>query len=244
MYLEEMKSFFKGMIFCFIVFGVGSILSESEDLTRIKLIQEAVTKGNRYKVYAVDLFDGDNPWKIVRGTSYLEETSFVTKSPNSEEYAIESKLYYPLKTPEKLKSLQVHSNVEIPGRDKYQIQPEIQKAFPIGNPSRLFLWVYSNNYDINLKVILSKKRAKDIVIDFGLLKFNGWRRLDTKVGLLKEERLNLTNKSVYSVKGILLETSTLQSKGSFYLYIDQMGVLLETPNLYPGSEVPDGWELY
>ncbi len=240
----------KSLILFKIIFLLGfifqnSIDSESEDMNRIKLIQDAVAKGDRYKIHPVELFDGEMPWRVVKGTSFLDKTSFVSKSPNTEEFALESKFYYPLKTPEKLKSLQIYSNIEIPGRDKYFISPEIETDFPVGIPSRIFLWVYSNNYDMSLKVILSKKRAKDIIVDFGSLRFNGWRRLDAKVNLdRKMERLNLSKKSVYSIKGILVETSPSQSKGSFFLFIDQMGVLLETPELYPGSEVPDGWELY
>lgn len=228
-------------LFLLILFKINA--SDSDDLEKVKSIEAVVNKGSRYKLYPAELFDGEMPWRIARGSSFLDTTSFISKTPTTEAYKLESKLYY--KEESKTKSMQVYSNIEIPGRDKFFIKPEVSRSLPAGTPSRIFLWVYSNNYAINLKVILSQKKSPDVIIDFGQLKFNGWRRLDAKVNIYKpQERLNLDRFSQFEVKGILLESSSFQSKGSFYLFIDQMGILIEKPETYPGSEVPDGWELY
>lgn len=40
------------------------------------------------------------------------------------------------------------------------------------------------------------------------------------------------------------ESSAFQSTGSFFIFLDQMGVQIEQSETYPVSEVPDGWELY
>lgn len=215
----------------------------ADDMAKIQSIQEAIKQGDRYKLFAAELFDGENPWRIARGASFLDTTSFVSKTPTSDIYREDSKLYY--KDVVKIKSMQIYSNIEIPGRDKFFVKPELAIPLPAGSPSRIFFWVYSNNYNINLKVILSQKKSPDVIIDFGLLKFNGWRRMDAKVNNYKpQDRLNLPKIGKFELKGILLESSSFQSKGSFYLFIDQMGILMEKPETYPGSEVPDGWELY
>jgi hypothetical protein len=228
-------------LFLLILFKIDGF--DSDDLEKVKAIEAVATRGSRYKLYPAELFDGEMPWKISRGSSFLDTTSFISKTPTTEAYKLESKLYY--KEESKTKSMQVYSNIEIPGRDKFFIKPEVSRSLPAGTPSRIFFWVYSNNYAINLRVILSQKKSPDVIVDFGQLKFNGWRRLDAKVNIYKpQERLNLDRFSQFELKGILLESSSFQSKGSFYLFIDQMGILIEKPETYPGSEVPDGWELY
>ncbi len=235
------KSFSVIILFAFI--SLALLASEIEDLAKIKSIQDVINPGDRYELFTAELFDGEMPWRIQSGSSFLDTTSFVSKSPNSEAFKLESKLYY--SEDAKMKSMQIHSNIEIPGRDKFFIKPEHAKPLPAGTPSRVFFWVYSNNYNINLKLVLSQRKSQDVTIDFGLLKFNGWRRMDAKINNYKpQERLNLTKIGKFELKGILLESSSFQSKGSFYLFIDQMGILMEKPETYPGSEVPDGWELY
>jgi hypothetical protein len=241
---KSKRSFIRKAFLGFLVLWVFPTLpNEKEDLSRIESIESVVSQGNRYKLFPIELFDGESVWRISKGASFLDSTSFVSKSPSTDAFKKESKLYYKEET--KVKSIQVHSNVEIPGRDKYFLKPELPKPLPAGNPSRVFFWVYSNNYDINLKLIFSQKKSQDVVVDFGLLKFNGWRRMDAKVTSYKpQERLNYARSGRFELKGILLESSSKQEKGSFFLFIDQMGVLIEKPETYPGSEVPDGWELY
>lgn len=227
----------------FVLLVFPTLSNEKEDISRIQSLESVISQGERYKLFPIELFDGDSAWRISKGASFLDSTSFVSKSPSTEAFKQESRLYY--KEESKVKSIQVHSNIEIPGRDKYFLKPELPKPLPAGNPSRVFFWVYSNNYDINLKLIFSQKKSQDVVVDFGLLKFNGWRRMDGKVTSYKpQDRLNYSRGGRFELKGILLESSSRQEKGSFFLFIDQMGVLIEKPETYPGSEVPDGWELY
>jgi hypothetical protein len=229
------------LLFILYLISIGALIAD--DMERIKSIHDVISQSDRYKLFAAELFDGEVPWRIVRGASFLDTTSFVSKTPSTDAYREDSKLYY--KDAVQTKSMQIHSNIEIPGRDKFFVKPELVIPLPAGNPSRIFFWVYSNNYNINLKVILSQKKSADVIIDFGLLKFNGWRRMDAKVTVNKpQDRLNLAKIGKFELKGILLESSSFQSKGSFYLFIDQMGILMEKPETYPGSEVPDGWELY
>lgn len=237
--------FGKLYIFGFLVFIFSLRAFDQDDQERVRQIQDVIKEGSRYKLQAVELFDGETPWSISRSTSFLESVRFIAKAPNAVSYKLESDLYYKLDSTRKRKSMQVHSNIEIPGRDKWFIVPELRKPLAVGTPVRVFFWVYSNNYDINLKIVFSQRKSQDVVVDFGLLKFNGWRRLDSRIITNKTiDRLNLSREDQFELKGILLESSTFQSKGSFYIFLDQMGVLIENSQTYPGSEVPDGWELY
>ena len=210
-------------IFSFLFFFVSLWAFDLEDQEKIKQIQEVIEKGSRYELQAIELFDGDTPWGISRGTDLYYKSDFTGKR----------------------QSMQIHSNIEIPGRDKWFLKPEFKKSLNAGSPVRVFFWVYSNNYDITLKVIFSQKKSQDIVVNFGTLKFNGWRRLDASITINKlPDRLNLSKLGQFELKGVLLESNSVQQKGSFYIFLDQMGVLIEKPEIYPGSEVPDGWELY
>ena len=232
-------------IFSFLFFFVSLWAFDLEDQEKIKQIQEVIEKGSRYELQAIELFDGDTPWGISRGTSFLESIRFTVKYPNTTPYKLESDLYYKSDFTGKRQSMQIHSNIEIPGRDKWFLKPEFKKLLNAGSPVRVFFWVYSNNYDITLKVIFSQKKSQDIVVNFGTLKFNGWRRLDASITINKlPDRLNLSKLGQFELKGVLLESNSVQQKGSFYIFLDQMGVLIEKPEIYPGSEVPDGWELY
>ncbi|MBP7284055.1 MAG: hypothetical protein KBA66_20900 [Leptospiraceae bacterium] len=242
--IKSMKfwiNFFFLILFCFSFLWA----LDSEDLEKVKSLKETIEKSDRYRLQPLDLFDGDMHWSIFHGSSYLESVKFTSKIPKSEAYRLESELYYNPESPFKAKAMQIHSNIEIPGRDKVFLKPELVKPLGIGNPVRIFFWVYSNNYDINMKIIISQRKSPDIVVDFGVLKFNGWRRMDAKVTNYKPpDRLNLPKSSKFELKGILLESSVSQPKGNFFIFFDQMGILMEKPETYPGSEVPDGWELY
>ncbi|MBK8394534.1 MAG: hypothetical protein IPL26_04710 [Leptospiraceae bacterium] len=240
-----MKVFTKVFQTAMVFWGIVSLYSfDSEDIIKIKSLKEVVEKGDRYLLHSVETFDGETPWAVYRSTSFLESTRFISKIPVSDAFQLESSLYYSEENT-KQKSLQIFSNIEIPGRDKIFVKPKFSKPIPAGTPVRAFFWVYSNNYDINLKLIFSQKKSQDISVNFGTLKFNGWRRMDEKITIYNpQDRLNLAKFSKFELKGILLESSASQTKGSFFIFVDQMGVLVEKSEIYPGSEIPDGWELY
>jgi len=241
----EIMNFYKLYIFSYLFFFCSLWGFDLEDQEKIKQIQEVIEKGSRYELQAIELFDGETPWGISRGTSFLESIRFTLKYPDIYTYKLESELYYKSDFIGKRQSMQIHSSIEIPGRDKWFLKPEFKKSLNTGSPVRVFFWVYSNNYDISLKVIFSQTKSKDIVVNFGTLKFNGWRRLDARITIHKlPDKLNLSKLGQFELKGVLLESNSLQQKGNFYIFLDQMGVLIEKPETYPGSEVPDGWELF
>lgn len=225
-----------------------SILSARDTLPEesVKALQSLLSDSKEYQLFPMELFDGDMPWRIDRNTSYLQSLKFINKTSDSEAYKTESGLYYNEKsrglTKNPLRALQVHSNIEIPGRDRVYIKPQVPRSLPAGEPILVCIWVYSNNYDSNLKLVLQETGKREFAIDLGSLRFKGWKRIEKQIPKNpKPERLNLFKFSRYELSGLLIETSRHQNKESISVYFDQMGILMEKPASYPGSEIPDGW---
>ena len=164
----------------------------------------------------------------------------VPKQPESILFLEEVKLFN-LEN-EKKSSLQIHANIELPSRDKIRVKPSVTKFFPIGIPRKLSIWVYSKNLDLELKLILSQKRGKEIEVSFGKLNFHGWKKLEARVLLLKsKEKLQFTKREEYSLKEIQLLSDVKTARTDFAIYLDQISVILENYPEYFGSEIPDGW---
>jgi hypothetical protein len=62
-------------LFLLILFKIDGF--DSDDLEKVKAIEAVATRGSRYKLYPAELFDGEMPWKISRGSSFLDTTSFI-----------------------------------------------------------------------------------------------------------------------------------------------------------------------
>ncbi|WCL48154.1 flagellar filament outer layer protein FlaA [Leptospira sp. GIMC2001] len=216
---------------------------DRDELGRVELLEKIVQSRASYQLFLIDSFERQNPWEIFRGNSFLNHTEFISKKPENEAYTKESAFFKNLFPLTNKYSFMIHSYVEQPGIDKVEIRPKSAIYFPLGIPIRLIFWVYSENVDMTAKLILEQKKSSDIYLDLGSLKFEGWRRLEVKLNIPpKNLRLIQSLQIPLQLKGIRLSSSPFQQKGPFFIYLDQMTLLLETSVVtYPGSEVKDNW---
>lgn len=216
---------------------------DRDELGRVEILERVLEERATYKIFLIDSFEMNIPWKIFRGDSFLNQTEFISKTPSSPAWEKEKSLlskYFPTSFDY---SFMIHSFIENPGNERIEIQPNAPIYFPEGIPIRLFFWVYSENVDMTGKLILSQEKSKDLYIDLGSFKFEGWRRIEATIQLpAKNIRLVQSLQIPLKVKGIRFSSSSFQKKGPFFLYLDQMTVLLETSSSsYPGAEIKDNW---
>jgi hypothetical protein len=231
-------------VFFYLLFILVSLyaneISETEKTDSIEILRELKKNPKNYQLHIIENFSEDTIWEIIGKHTYLSSISLVPKQPESILFLEEVKLFN--SENEKNRSLQIHANIEIPSRDKIRVKPSIKKFFPIGIPRKLSLWVYSKNLELELKLVLSQNRGKDIEVSFGKLNFHGWKKLEANVILLKDkERLQFTKREEYSLKEIQLLSTSKSVRSDFAIYLDQISVILENYPEYPGSEIPDGW---
>lgn len=196
-------------------------------------------------IYPIDLFDGRTPYRLKSSDSFLKELGYVEKEPENSEFLLETEgLGDVLKEKEKI-SLQVHSYLEIPEREKIRILPKEKKFLPYGIPVRFFLWVHSENYRGNIKAVLNHPRYGRKTILLGELNFYGWKRLEALIPITgKPMRLQIRRKELYELEEIYLDFQKGQRKGTVSVYLDRFLVLMEKSELpYPGFEMEDGWKL-
>ncbi|MCE9501902.1 MAG: flagellar assembly protein FlaA [Leptospira sp.] len=218
---------------------------ERDELGRVQILSEIITKEHSYTLFVAEDFEGENLWKINRGISFLNRTEFISKTPESEAFKLESKLYKDITQRDSRNSLMVQSYFEIPSKETLEIRPNKNIRLPPGIPVRIFVWIFSNDYNMDLSLILSQNRSKDIYLELGEIKFEGWRRIEKKIVLPDRNiRLNLSMQFPFEIKGIKIKPSPFQKRGSFFIYFDQMAVILEKRNTtYSGSEIKDNWGL-
>jgi len=218
-------------------------VKESDLVGKIQILGEILKNKDVYEIFLADDFEGSRPWKIYRGISFLNKTEFTAKTPDSEAFSLEHKIYSGLYKNENRNSLLLHSYFENPGKQNLDLRPQERIRLPPGVPIRFFIWVFSNDYNMNLKLVISQEKSKDLYFDIGNLKFEGWRRLEAKINIPPRNiKLHLSLQVPLEVKGLRIEPSPFQKKGIFFVYFDQMGFLLEKrKSIYPGSEVKDNW---
>ena len=134
-------------------------------------------------------------------------------------------------------------NFKEAGIDKVEIRPQAPIYLPSGIPIRIQFWAYSENVNMTAKLILEQKKSQDLYLDLGNFKFEGWKRMEARLEIPEKNiRLVQSLQIPLKVKGIRFYSNPFQTKGAFFIYLDQMTVLLETSTaIYSGSEIKDNW---
>lgn len=215
-----------------------------DDLGRVRILEKAIQERENYTLTYVEPFDSERPWHIYRGDSFLNHTSFIAKTPSGEAWDLECSVLKNFSNFSGKYSFMVHSFVEIPGKDKIEIQPKEPIFLPIsGIPIRLVFWAYSENLPMSLTLILSQEKSKNLYISIGNLNWEGWRRVEVPLSIpYTNVRLIQSRQIPLRIHGIRIQSSPKQEKGPFFFYLDQMYMVLDTSrSFYPGSDVLDNW---
>lgn len=227
-----------------------------DEVGRVAILERILEEQKTYQIFPIDGFQGQRQWKIHRGNTFLNQTEFVAQIPPSTAWSREQNLLFgkktstrdnqgtnPALTPPTELSFMLHSYVEFPGKDKWEVKPIEPIAIPEGVPIRLFFWVYSENVDATAHLVLEQSKSKEIPIPLGSFKFEGWRRLEIPVHIpAKNIRMVQSLQIPLKVKSLRISSSPFQTKGSFFLYWSSLAMLLETSAVhYPGAEIKDNW---
>ncbi len=228
-------------ILFFVIFFLISSLFSNEVQTLIDFLKNNKT----HFLVLFEPFDGKTPYGLKSSDSFLRDLQFVEKSPEEPSFELERDSLREIFLQKENLSLQVYSYLEIPEREKIRIVPKQKKFFPFGLPVRIFIWVYSQNYKGNLKLILNHPRHGRKIVMIGELNFYGWKRLEAKIPIFGTvSRLNLTRKEFFELEEIFLDFQKSQKSGTILVYLDRLLVLMENKELpYPGIEIEDGWKL-
>jgi hypothetical protein len=192
----------------------------------------------------ISSFEGDSPWEIYRGVSFLNHWEFTGKLPENLAFETEKEMLLSQFPNTNFQySYMIHSFVENPGIDKLEIRPKENLFIDGGIPIRLFLWVYSENFDFTANLIFEQEKSGDVVLPIGSLKFQGWRRMEVPLSFPpKNLRLLRSLQIPIRLKGIRFISSPFQKKGPYFFYLDNLYILLDrSGSAYPGSEVKDNW---
>jgi hypothetical protein len=216
---------------------------DRDELGQVKILERILEDKKTYQIFLIDDFDSQRPWKIFRGDAFLNNTAFISKIPAGPAWEREKKVLSPWLSQGKEYSFMIHSFIEIPGKEKVEIRPQEPITFPDGVPVRLFFWAYAENVSMSAKLILKQEKSKDLMIDIGDFGFEGWRRIEIPIRIpARNVRLIQSLQIPFQLKGIRISSRPHQKKGPFFIYIDQMSVLLDTSQAkYPGSEIKDNW---
>lgn len=230
-------------IFFFCFFFVNS-LNFSQDVSKSSSLIRFLENNQTHTLHLLEKFDGETPYLLKKSDSYLQDLFRVSKIPSTEEFLQEREEFKKIFGDYEDFSMEIHTYIEIPDREKIRIVPKVHKYLPYGIPTRLFLWVYSKNYLGKLSVNLSHPIYGKQKIELGDLGFFGWKKIEAKVPILKTPRLNILRKNLFELEEIIIEFSKKQPKAVVHLYLNHLLVLIEkpTPN-YPGIEIEDGWKL-
>lgn len=96
---------------------------------------------------------------------------------------------------------------------------------------------------MDLQIIL-KQQLTEIPVKLGSLKFEGWKRLEATIVVPPQNRWKHERKATpFEIKGFVITCEAFQKKGAFFIYLDQMAILLDRSfATYPGSEIIDNWD--
>lgn len=218
-------------------------IQEADELGRVELLERVLSERSTYQLFLIDAFENENPWKIFRGNSFLNQSEFISKIPSSDAFNLEYNIINKTQISQKNRSFMIHSHIEQPGIDKLEIRPQAPIYLPSGIPIRIQFWAYSENVNMSAKLILEQKKSQDLYLELGNFKFEGWKRMEARLEIPEKNiRLVQSLQIPLKVKGIRFYSNPFQTKGAFFIYLDQMTVLLETSTaIYSGSEIKDNW---
>lgn len=200
---------------------------------------------NRYKLFAIDMFEEKQPWIAKVNSSMLSRVSYIKKIPDMPEFEQEKSLikkYIGNKYSFK-KSLSIHTSFDLPGEQNYYLYSTIQKQI-IANPKQVSVWINSNNYKHTLYLEIETIQNKTYQLKIARLNFSGWKRFTANLPasvFKRPKSSSITQNHLF--KGFVIKSHPRQKAGSLNILIDDLIVICDLQILqYPGSEIQDVWE--
>ncbi|TGK43612.1 flagellar filament outer layer protein FlaA [Leptospira andrefontaineae] len=215
---------------------------DQDEASKVLQLEKVLVDWKHYNLFLVDSFEGERPWEVYRGVSFLNRIDYVSQVPDSQAFLKERELYK-ASPKEEYRSMMVQTFFENPKHEHLEIRPKEPIRLPIGIPTRVFFWAYSNNHNVVLELVFHQKKSKEIVLELGDLKFDGWKRIETQIAVpAKNIRLNQSLRFPLELVSIRIKPNPFQPKGEFYFYMDRLGILIDSrEESYPGAEVKDNW---
>ncbi|TGL61672.1 flagellar filament outer layer protein FlaA [Leptospira sarikeiensis] len=215
---------------------------DEDEANKVLQLEKVLLDWKHYNLFLVDSFEGERPWEIYRGISFLNRIDYVSQVPNSPAFLKERELYKASPT-EEYRSMMIQTFFENPKHEHLEIRPKEPISLPIGIPTRVFFWAYSLNHNVVLELVFHQKKSKEIVLELGDLKFDGWKRVEAQISVpAKNIRLNQSLRFPLELVSIRIKPNPFQPKGEFYFYMDRLGILIDSrEESYPGAEVKDNW---
>ncbi|RHX90021.1 flagellar assembly protein FlaA [Leptospira stimsonii] len=216
---------------------------EEDEISRVLILEKVLSEWRQYNLFLVDSFDGERPWEIYRGVSFLNEIRFQAQIPSHGAFSKEREFYPTLAPANDYRSMMVQTFFENPKHAHLEIRPKEKIRLPIGAPTRIFFWMYASSQNAKIELVLHQYRSKEIVIELSDLSFDGWKRIEKKLEIpARNTRLNSSLRYPFEIAAIRLIPGPFQKKGEFVFYIDRMGILIDTRDeAYPGAEIKDNW---
>ncbi|WP_425268869.1 flagellar filament outer layer protein FlaA [Leptospira barantonii] len=216
---------------------------DEDEISRVLILEKILSDWKQYNLFLVDSFDGERPWEIYRGVSFLNEIRFNALVPENSAFKKERESYPTLSPANDYRSMMVQTFFENPKHAHIVIRPKEKIRLPIGTPTRIFFWMSASSQNARLELILHQHKSKEIVLDLGDLSFDGWKRIEKKLEIPdRNTRLNRSLRYPFEIAEIRLIPGPFQKKGEFVFYLDRMGILVDTRDeAYPGAEIKDNW---
>lgn len=223
--------------------GSAPVKRDEDEISRVLILEKILSDWKQYNLFLVDSFDGERPWEIYRGVSFLNEIRFGALIPENSAFKKEREFYPSLSPANDYRSMMVQTFFENPKHAHMVIRPKEKIRLPIGTPTRIFFWMNASSQNARLELILHQHKSKEIVLDLGDLSFDGWKRIEKKLEIPgKNTRLNRSLRYPFEIAEIRLIPGPFQKKGEFVFYLDRMGILVDTRDeSYPGAEIKDNW---
>ena len=199
-------------------------------------------KKNKYKLWAIDLFEKENLYLIYDSSNSLRQIQNIKKVPNSKFFNQEKKLIWERGKKNALfqKSLFIQTAFHLLGKQYCYVK--LKK--PISLKGRLLhasLWVHSQNYPHRLLLRFSSN-SKIINVDIGSLSWYQWKRVQKKMPeiLFPKARL-LQKKRAHQFLGFVIQ-SRRHTKQEVSLLLDNFLILTDQDRWsYSGAEIDDTW---
>ncbi|TGK10100.1 flagellar assembly protein FlaA [Leptospira fletcheri] len=218
------------------------VTRDQDESSRVLQLEKVLQDWKHYNLFLVDSFEGERPWEIYRGISFVNRIEFTSQVPVSPAFLKERELYKSSQ-PEEYRSMMVQSNFENPKLERLEIRPKEPIRLPIGIPTRIFFWAYSSNHNASVEIVFKQRHSKEVIQEIGNLKFDGWKRIEAKLSLPPRNiRLNQSLRFPLEVGAIRIKPNPFQEKGEFIFYMDRLGILIDSRDeIYPGAEIKDNW---